>query len=590
MKTLITFLATILIFSAAQVGLAQTTIFTFQGSLTDQGSPANGSYQMQFKMFDTLAGGNQIGSTVSKADVTVTQGSFTTQLDFGANAFPGADRFLEIAVRRNSNEAYTTLNPRQQIASSPYAIKAINAQQADVALDAQKLGGVAASEYVNNSTVSSSFIKNDTTQQTANFNITGNGVVGGRIGIGTASPNTRLTLGSGVPWTASGWTASMNLQNVSALGWEANASGQRFGIGQTGGGLYFFRTGSQFGTTTSPANYDMLISDSGNIGIGTIAPSPFYRLDVEGHGGVRSISNSASHFVAETTGGTNTWARTYWRSSSRSWFMGTSQNFNGNQLYIADETAGQTRMVISTAGHVGIGTINPSLASGSSGKILEVADSFSPGLAIRNTSTGGNQYFIYSGANNSPGSGHFKIYDATNVVDRFVIGNNGNVGIGTSNPATKLDVAGTTKTNILQITGGSDLAENFEMADAQVKPGMIVAIDPQNSGKLVLARGAYNRQVAGIISGANNLSAGMILPDLKEGENSMPVALSGRVWVYADATKKPIKPGDLLTTSEIPGYAMKVTKYKRAQGAIIGKAMTELKSGTGLVLVLVSLQ
>ena len=82
----------------------------------------------------------------------------------------------------------------------------------------------------------------------------------------------------------------------------------------------------------------------------------------------------------------------------------------------------------------------------------------------------------------------------------------------------------------------------------------------------------------------------MILPDLQDKENALPVALSGRVWVYADATKKPIKFGDLLTTADKPGYAMKVTKFKKANGAIIGKAITELEKGTGLVLVLVTLQ
>jgi hypothetical protein len=83
---------------------------------------------------------------------------------------------------------------------------------------------------------------------------------------------------------------------------------------------------------------------------------------------------------------------------------------------------------------------------------------------------------------------------------------------------------------------------------------------------------------------------GMLLPDLKKNEDSRPVALSGRVWVYADANRGAIRPGDLLTTSPVPGHAMKVGNYARAQGAIIGKAMSELKSGTGLVLVLVTLQ
>jgi hypothetical protein len=66
--------------------------------------------------------------------------------------------------------------------------------------------------------------------------------------------------------------------------------------------------------------------------------------------------------------------------------------------------------------------------------------------------------------------------------------------------------------------------------------------------------------------------------------------LTGRVYCWADASYAPIEPGDLLTTSDTPGHAMKVTNHKKAQGAIIGKAMTSLKEGKGLVLVLVTLQ
>jgi len=74
---------------------------------------------------------------------------------------------------------------------------------------------------------------------------------------------------------------------------------------------------------------------------------------------------------------------------------------------------------------------------------------------------------------------------------------------------------------------------------------------------------------------------------LEGGEN---VALSGRVHVQADASFGAIKPGDLLTTSDTPGHAMKVTDHARAQGAILGKAMTCLKEGKGTVLILVTLQ
>ena len=142
--------------------------------------------------------------------------------------------------------------------------------------------------------------------------------------------------------------------------------------------------------------------------------------------------------------------------------------------------------------------------------------------------------------------------------------------------------------NVLQVAG-SDVAERFD-AVAEAKPGLVVAIDPNHPGQLSIARNAYDRRVAGVISGANKLDAGMVLSDLPGSKNSLPVALSGRVWVYCDATRSAIQPGDLLTTSNIPGHAMKVTNHAKAQGATIGKAMTGLQSGRGLVLVLVTLQ
>ena len=74
-------------------------------------------------------------------------------------------------------------------------------------------------------------------------------------------------------------------------------------------------------------------------------------------------------------------------------------------------------------------------------------------------------------------------------------------------------------------------------------------------------------------------------------DGKYPVASSGRVYCYCDADAGgSIKPGDLLTTSNTPGHAMKVKNYPKARGAIIGKAMSSLNEGTGLVLVLVTLQ
>jgi hypothetical protein len=97
--------------------------------------------------------------------------------------------------------------------------------------------------------------------------------------------------------------------------------------------------------------------------------------------------------------------------------------------------------------------------------------------------------------------------------------------------------------------------------------------------------------VAGCASGANGLNPGLVMS--QEGtaaDGTIPVALSGRVYCWADAAYGPIEPGALLTTSDTPGHAMVAVDYQRAQGAIIGKAMSALEHGRGLILVLVTLQ
>jgi hypothetical protein len=160
------------------------------------------------------------------------------------------------------------------------------------------------------------------------------------------------------------------------------------------------------------------------------------------------------------------------------------------------------------------------------------------------------------------------------------------------------DSDGLVSVKVLQILGGSDLSENFDVRGSEalstdaaltdVRPGMVVAIDSENPGKLVVSRQAYDRRVAGVVSGAGGVKPGMVMG--QEGtvaDGKHPVALTGRVYCWADASNGPIEPGDLLTTSNTPGHAMKVKNHKKAQGAIIGKAMTSLTQGKGLVLVLV---
>jgi hypothetical protein len=93
-----------------------------------------------------------------------------------------------------------------------------------------------------------------------------------------------------------------------------------------------------------------------------------------------------------------------------------------------------------------------------------------------------------------------------------------------------------------------------------------------------------------VISGAGGINPGLSLSQEGIVENGQPVALTGRVYVKATAANGPIQPGDLLTSSDIPGYAMKATKRNKSFGAVIGKAMSGLEEGEGLVLVLINLQ
>jgi hypothetical protein len=128
------------------------------------------------------------------------------------------------------------------------------------------------------------------------------------------------------------------------------------------------------------------------------------------------------------------------------------------------------------------------------------------------------------------------------------------------------------------------------MSEEDIPKGSVVIIDEENPGKLTLSSEPYDTRVAGIVSGAKGINPGIALHQEGMIEGGQNVALSGRVYVLADATLGPIKPGDLLTTSSTPGHAMKVVEHGRAQGAILGKAMSALKQGKGMVLVLVTLQ
>lgn len=125
---LLAVLFTLLVLSASSA-FAQTTAFVYQGRFTDTtvSQPTNGTYDFQFALYDAATSGTQQPQnspvTVDRPGLTVTNGIFNTTLDFGAAAFTGADRFLEIRVKKTSDQAFTILSPRQQILSAPYAVR-----------------------------------------------------------------------------------------------------------------------------------------------------------------------------------------------------------------------------------------------------------------------------------------------------------------------------------------------------------------------------------------------------------------------------------------------------------------------------------
>jgi hypothetical protein len=135
----------------------------------------------------------------------------------------------------------------------------------------------------------------------------------------------------------------------------------------------------------------------------------------------------------------------------------------------------------------------------------------------------------------------------------------------------------------------SDCAEDFDVSGSEeVEPGTVMVLDRE--GKLVKSTEAYDKKVAGIISGAGQHRPGIVLGRTCTQNRRLPVALVGKAYCKVDARDAPIEVGDLLTTSTTQGHAMKASDPLRAFGAVIGKALHPLSEGIGLIPVLIALQ
>lgn len=287
-------LAAILLFNFASA-IAQTSVFTYQGKLTDVNSPPTGTYQMQFSLYDASEGGTQVGTTITNNSVNVSSGVFTVNLDFNSptacpTCFDGSARWIQIAVKKPADPTFTSLTPRQPLTSAPYSSRSSNSTSA---------GSVSCSLCITDSHISSlsgskitgqvpsgaipanlaNYIWNSATQQSGSFNIAGSGYMGNRLGVGTQTPgNFQSKIES------FGFLDGLRVQ-------KNMAGGTLVSFGENG----IFNIDSAGGT----AGGRFTVFENGNVGIGINNPST--RLDVGGTISVRPPSGFATVGIHNTS-------------------------------------------------------------------------------------------------------------------------------------------------------------------------------------------------------------------------------------------------------------------------------------------------
>jgi hypothetical protein len=261
---------------------------------------------------------------------------------------------------------------------------------------------------------------------------------------------------------------------------------------------------------------------------------------------------------------------------------------------VKDQNGNSSSLALSTD-NVGIGTTAPVTKleiagnwTGDEGALRLTGDK--PTIRFTGGALAGSQSWILHLGSDGPGNLEFFIRTGSGTWANVLSLTPGcNVGIGMANPQEKLEVDG----NIL-VTGdvklaGGDCAEEFNVDESQgLEPGLVMVIGDED--KLRQCTQAYDKRVAGVLSGAGDLRPGIVLGKQQAHDTWMPLALTGKVFCKVDARYAPIEVGDLLTTSPTPGHAMKATDPLQAFGAVIGKALRPLTQGQGLIPILIALR
>lgn len=599
--------------------LPLTMAFTYQGRLVDGGLPGDGVYDFRFRLYDAAAGGNAVGGLIAIDDMDVIDGLFTVALDFGP-VFQGDALWMEIEVRAGkSGGGYTVLGPRTELTAAPYALFSnapwvtvspnIHYSAGNVGIgdstpvatltvganDKFQVSGAQGDVTFTDDMASITFPAADAANApmmhmfssgTTNgdrmvlahsplfptwglqyqdagdrFNFLNGGnpvltvdLLNQRVGIGTSTPASRLHVTSSS--TRAGYfeitstTTANNVLHAVANGDNTAVYGEAHGDGLAG----------EF-VADNAAGFGIGVSGTSN-GTGLLSA------------GVQAIgTNTAFGLRAGATAGTAVYASLAGASGTgrAGWFVISNPNHATNAVQI--DTNGSADSQAICARHSGLGDCglfiidNPNNA----GECIEAISSGS-GNCIEAVNSGSGR------------AGVFVNTDTSNSNSALYVRTDG------SGPA--INCEGTCRVDVLEIDAGSDLSETFNVTGGDIQPGTVVVINPERAGELMLADRAYDRRVAGIVSGAGGVNTGMLMGQKGSiADGSHPIALTGRVYCHVDATEHAVEPGDLLTTSTTPGHAMKVSDHGRAPGAVIGKAMTGLAEGQrGLVLVLVNLQ
>ncbi|MEE4111944.1 MAG: hypothetical protein V2I40_03955 [Desulfobacteraceae bacterium] len=541
----------------------------------------NGTYTMNFFLFDAALGGNQLWNSPcgEQQEVTVAGGIYNVQLGavqpLDSSVFDGGVAWLEVVIEGE------ILSPRQRITSTAYALKAEDADtltgRSLVDLDALYVqevqagavnstmiadGTVSAADLGSNSVGSSELATGAVgTAEVADNSITAADLAADSVGYSEISAN--AVREEEIRWSINHTAGDLNGGIMSLTNSSAATSGN-FPMGVAGQ------------ITGDPIANPVIGVFGGAPGLGQGAPMnsfPDTKIGVGGASdtghGVVGVSNSGygvyaysdtSHGLYARANGTSARAVEGYAANT-----GSTANYGGR--FQADGTSGYGVYGYSP-NYIGVYGYG-----GNYGLYGYATEQYSYG--VRGYANGANGYGGYFQASNTYGIGIYAYGGASGYAAEF----RGNVLIrDRSSNAT-----------VMELGAGLDYAEGFDVSDnAKPDPGSVLIIDPENPGKLTLPTTAYDTKVAGIVAGANGLGSGVRL-GVDQFDND--VALAGRVFCKVDATNAAVRTGDLLTTSELPGYAMKASDHVRAHGAILGKAMQDLKKGEkDQILVLVTLQ